>query len=789
MQERVKREAANEKLKAAEPDANARRSNAVGGFSGDGDPHRDVRGGICAPQWLPLVMGGAYHSPVSDCDVSGPLSSQGSRGSSLTPILTNSGWFSSRRSKTQGPSVGVAGVACSPQWLPMTMANIFEQLTPADSLLASLHPLDTFLRASQSCAGAHAVTPRARLTPPTLLLNGKGPLHAIGHVLASNVRASIALHPGYDVVYYDDERCAAALRPYDLALRDFYRDPVAHAKRHKHSFWEGKYRSDVCRLLQLYEHGGVYMDSDLQLLSSLDHLRRDDDVITTVFESRPVNASYFQALLVASPRNPTIGLAIRFFEEWARGERPVHDGLLGPRLLQQAAGEARLLYEVAPAEDDAFLAAHARCLNASGMQRVGHHKVRNLCGYYVQDGDGRPLAFSRVVHANDSETSCQAFRPTVVERCRCSGVKNGFTCSDGTAAFCAEFHECFGPSWAPAFSEAQCRRTARRLQSNSTETVFITIMSPGSVSDYDITMLQGSLAIAFDVDPSSVTVNLQAGSVIITATVAVPADTTPLVLARLRTVLGTPDSASDFLGIEVETISIASPLSPPPPSPPPPSPPPPSPPPSLPSPPPPPPMPPPSQSPPPPASPAPTVTYTIAISADKKCTNLALTNGDALNLAFLEKRIGIAACLGIPGDNTAGERVSVDCNLGELTATILVPVKTDLVPRNSAVPADMPTLTAASVVAQCLAINLGEEDETMAWLKVTPLLVPCQSGNAQGAPNAECIAIKIVADPPSPSPSPPPPPPPQPPPCSAACERPLMPRSLSAWSSSQAVCR
>ena len=28
----------------------------------------------CAPRWLPLVMGDAHHSPVSDCDVSGPLS-------------------------------------------------------------------------------------------------------------------------------------------------------------------------------------------------------------------------------------------------------------------------------------------------------------------------------------------------------------------------------------------------------------------------------------------------------------------------------------------------------------------------------------------------------------------------------------------------------------------------------------------------------------------------------------------------------------------------------------------
>merc|ERR1719246_260371 len=211
-----------------------------------------------------------------------------------------------------------------------------------------------------------------------------------------------------------------------------------------------------------------------------------------------------------------------------------------------------------------------------------------------------------------------------------------------------------------------------------------------------------------------------------------------IVRQKLLPLLKTAAFATAFLGVPVTVdpvfdCTVASPSQPP--SPPPPSPSPPSP-----------------SPPPPPASPAPIVSYIIAIAANQDCANLVLgdalggdmaaMNGNAVDesLAFLEKRIGIAACLGIPGDVTAGERVSVDCNQGTLTATILVPVKTDLVASidNGADPANMPASSAATIVAQCLATNLGLVAQNEDWLEVIPLLPPCQSGNAQGAPNDVC---------------------------------------------------
>ena len=83
----------------------------------------------------------------------------------------------------------------------------------------------------------------------------------------------------------------------------------------------------------------------------------------------------------------------------------------------------------------------------------------------------------------------------------------------------------------------------------------------GSVSDYsDTTMLQSSIATVVGVDASAVTVTVAAASVLITATIAVPASTTPAaVQTTLSSNLGTAAAASAVLGITVEsdpTITI-----------------------------------------------------------------------------------------------------------------------------------------------------------------------------------------------------------------------------------------
>ena len=84
----------------------------------------------------------------------------------------------------------------------------------------------------------------------------------------------------------------------------------------------------------------------------------------------------------------------------------------------------------------------------------------------------------------------------------------------------------------------------------------LTLTVSGTPGDYaDTSNLRQRIATAAGVDDASlVTISVAAGSVIITATIAVPASTTPAaVKTSLASTLGTAAAASDALGITVES--------------------------------------------------------------------------------------------------------------------------------------------------------------------------------------------------------------------------------------------
>ena len=88
--------------------------------------------------------------------------------------------------------------------------------------------------------------------------------------------------------------------------------------------------------------------------------------------------------------------------------------------------------------------------------------------------------------------------------------------------------------------------------------VVLTMTARGSVSDYaDTSALRGKFATAAGVDAALVTIAVEAGSVLITATIAVPTSTTAAaVQASLTASLGTAASASAALGITVESDPV-----------------------------------------------------------------------------------------------------------------------------------------------------------------------------------------------------------------------------------------
>ena len=100
----------------------------------------------------------------------------------------------------------------------------------------------------------------------------------------------------------------------------------------------------------------------------------------------------------------------------------------------------------------------------------------------------------------------------------------------------------------------------------STETVVLRLTAIGSLSDYsDTSSLRQGVATAAGVDTSLVTITVTAGSVLITATIAVPASTTAAaVQTSLAFTLGTAAAASTALGITIEEKPAVTIMLPPP---------------------------------------------------------------------------------------------------------------------------------------------------------------------------------------------------------------------------------
>lgn len=61
------------------------------------------------------------------------------------------------------------------------------------------------------------------------------------------------------------------------------------------------YKSDLCRLAQLYLDGGVYLDNDLELSRSLIHGVLDDERVEVLSSLVYSEFALFQAVLASTP--------------------------------------------------------------------------------------------------------------------------------------------------------------------------------------------------------------------------------------------------------------------------------------------------------------------------------------------------------------------------------------------------------------------------------------------------------------------------------------------------------
>lgn len=134
-------------------------------------------------------------------------------------------------------------------------------------------------------------------------------------VLRQTMLHTISTLPGHRVLFYDDQVCEKALKKFDSMFKAPHKLPAWTGAKLAKYFTEekqGMLKGDMCRLIQLFEHGGLYFDIDVLPVVDLRKHIRTDATLVTIRSTNEVqgNDGLFQAFIGATPRHPAIGLAL-----------------------------------------------------------------------------------------------------------------------------------------------------------------------------------------------------------------------------------------------------------------------------------------------------------------------------------------------------------------------------------------------------------------------------------------------------------------------------------------------
>jgi len=129
------------------------------------------------------------------------------------------------------------------------------------------------------------------------------------------VKRWTGLHPGWQIRTWSSA-------DFDLG-KSIY---AAEARRRK----QWAYCSDYVRLRALSEHGGVYLDTDVELLKPFDPLA--DGVLHLGYMH---NCALGTAVIVSPPRHPLIGKLLTFYEQLAADEMINNNAVFTEYFLQE----------------------------------------------------------------------------------------------------------------------------------------------------------------------------------------------------------------------------------------------------------------------------------------------------------------------------------------------------------------------------------------------------------------------------------------------------------------------
>lgn len=203
--------------------------------------------------------------------------------------------------------------------------------------------------------------------------------------LADNVAKSISMFSDMqDLQFGDDNECIAMIREaHSQQLANFFT---------KES--DGRYKSDLCRLAQLYLHGGYYFDNDLEPISDF---RLEIPRCTGLVSVASSTSGIFQAFLGASSRHPAIELAMNLtLEHYLHKLQEVPQGPLGTSIMELALREftGRKHMYAGPSPNNVLLLKETPATR--GRFKEEHMDQYDACNYGVWYGR-KQLFYSRAI--------------------------------------------------------------------------------------------------------------------------------------------------------------------------------------------------------------------------------------------------------------------------------------------------------------------------------------------------------------------------------------------------------
>jgi hypothetical protein len=130
--------------------------------------------------------------------------------------------------------------------------------------------------------------------PTNFVMNTKFGVHMEPTLLQENILHNLQFFPEWKVISDNDDSCLQKIQQSPV-----FGDSLFIAPWFRNQSTPGMYKSDACRLAQLYLDGGVYLDNDLHIKSSLMELLESGPEIISCINVGGKNI--FQAILAAPP--------------------------------------------------------------------------------------------------------------------------------------------------------------------------------------------------------------------------------------------------------------------------------------------------------------------------------------------------------------------------------------------------------------------------------------------------------------------------------------------------------